>query len=77
MQSESSGSEKETPCLLWGLDPVFLAFAKLYIRDILGMKESGQVPGMWLISLKDALWFLSTPSSLSPELQKTGLPPPE
>jgi hypothetical protein len=23
------------------------------------------------------LWFLSTPSSLSPELQKTGLPPPE
>ncbi|XP_020017392.1 CST complex subunit STN1 isoform X2 [Castor canadensis] len=47
MQSESSGSEKETPCLLWGLDPVFLAFAKLYIRDILGMKESGQVPGIF------------------------------
>ncbi|XP_012873105.1 PREDICTED: CST complex subunit STN1 isoform X1 [Dipodomys ordii] len=48
MQSESSPSEEETPSLLWGLDPVFLAFAKLYIRDILGMKESRQVPGIFL-----------------------------
>ncbi|XP_061049634.1 CST complex subunit STN1 isoform X4 [Eubalaena glacialis] len=44
MQSESSRCEEETPSLLWGLDPVFLAFAKLYIRDILDLKESRQVP---------------------------------
>ncbi|XP_062070240.1 CST complex subunit STN1 isoform X2 [Lepus europaeus] len=47
MQSESSPCEEETPALLWGLDPVFLAFAKLYIRDILAMKESHQVPGIF------------------------------
>ncbi|XP_034519120.1 CST complex subunit STN1 isoform X7 [Ailuropoda melanoleuca] len=43
MQPESSQRE-ETPSLLWGLDPVFLAFAKLYIGDILDLKESRQVP---------------------------------
>ncbi|KAL2769312.1 CST complex subunit STN1 [Daubentonia madagascariensis] len=48
MQSESSQCEEETPSLLWGLDPVFLAFAKLYIRDILDLKESHQVPGIFL-----------------------------
>lgn len=32
---------------MWGLDPVFLAYAKLYIRDILEMKESRQVPGIY------------------------------
>ncbi|XP_053439130.1 CST complex subunit STN1 isoform X1 [Nycticebus coucang] len=48
MQSESSQCEEETPSLLWGLDPVFLAFAKLYIRDILDLKESCQVPGVFL-----------------------------
>ncbi|XP_010624766.1 CST complex subunit STN1 isoform X4 [Fukomys damarensis] len=47
MQSESSRCD-ETPCLLWGLDPVFVAFAKLYIRDILAMKESRQMPGIFL-----------------------------
>ncbi|XP_036919902.1 CST complex subunit STN1 isoform X4 [Sturnira hondurensis] len=47
MQSESSGCEEETPSLWWGLDPVFLAFAKLYIRDILDLKESRQVPGVF------------------------------
>ncbi|KAM6182777.1 CST complex subunit STN1 [Erethizon dorsatum] len=47
MQSESSRCD-ETPSLLWGLDPVFVAFAKLYIRDILAMKESRQVPGVFL-----------------------------
>ncbi|XP_070288450.1 CST complex subunit STN1 isoform X2 [Myotis yumanensis] len=47
MQSESSRCEEETPSLLWGLDPVFLAFAKLYIRDILDLKESCQVPGVF------------------------------
>ncbi|XP_058399924.1 CST complex subunit STN1 isoform X4 [Diceros bicornis minor] len=47
MQSESGWCEEETPSLLWGLDPVFLAFAKLYIRDILDLKESCQVPGVF------------------------------
>ncbi|XP_006831541.1 PREDICTED: CST complex subunit STN1 [Chrysochloris asiatica] len=48
MQSESRlGEEEETPTLLWGLDPVFLAFAKLYIRDILNLRESRQVPGIF------------------------------
>ncbi|XP_066096445.1 CST complex subunit STN1 isoform X2 [Saccopteryx bilineata] len=47
MQSESSRCEEETPSLLWGLNPVFLAFAKLYIRDILDLKESRQVPGIF------------------------------
>ncbi|XP_033697314.1 CST complex subunit STN1 isoform X6 [Tursiops truncatus] len=47
MQSESSRCEEETPSLSWGLDPVFLAFAKLYIRDILDLKESHQVPGVF------------------------------
>lgn len=54
MQSESSQCEEEPPSLLWGLDPVFLAFAKLYIRDILNLKESRQVQGMWLVSLEVA-----------------------
>ncbi|XP_032736721.1 CST complex subunit STN1 isoform X7 [Lontra canadensis] len=44
MQPESSQYEEETPSLLWGLDPVFVAFAKLYIGDILDLKESRQVP---------------------------------
>lgn len=55
MQCESSPMEEEIPPLFWGLDPVFLAFAKLYIKDILEMKESEQVPGMWPVSLMDAL----------------------
>lgn len=62
MESESSRSEEETPSLLWGLDPVFLAFAKLYIRDILDLKESCQVPGMWLVGLEDALCCTCTPA---------------
>ncbi|CAO2585794.1 CST complex subunit STN1 [Lemmus lemmus] len=47
MQCESSSREEEIPSLFWGLDPVFLAFAKLYIRDILEMKESQQMPGIY------------------------------
>ncbi|XP_037661066.1 CST complex subunit STN1 isoform X2 [Choloepus didactylus] len=47
MQSGSSKSEEETPSLRWGLDPVFLAFAKLYIRDLLDLKESREVPGIF------------------------------
>ncbi|XP_062987634.1 CST complex subunit STN1 isoform X3 [Elgaria multicarinata webbii] len=39
--------EEEVPLLLWGLDPIFSAFARLYIKDILDMKESKQVPGIF------------------------------
>uniref|UniRef100_A0A8C6ZMP7 CST complex subunit STN1 n=1 Tax=Nothoprocta perdicaria TaxID=30464 RepID=A0A8C6ZMP7_NOTPE len=39
--------EEEIPSLLWGLDPVFSAFARLYIKDIKEMRESKQVPGIF------------------------------
>lgn len=39
--------KEEAPFILWGLDPVFSAFARLYIRDILQMTESTQVPGIY------------------------------
>lgn len=38
---------KEPPSLLWGLNPVFLSHARLYIKDILELKESNQVPGIF------------------------------
>ncbi|XP_065495611.1 CST complex subunit STN1 isoform X2 [Caloenas nicobarica] len=44
MQSESKKYEEETPSLHWGMDPVFSAFARLYIKDIKEMRESKQVP---------------------------------
>ncbi|XP_029466187.1 CST complex subunit STN1 isoform X6 [Rhinatrema bivittatum] len=47
MQSDPSDLEEETPSLLWGWDPGFLAFAKMYIKDILEMKESRQVPSVF------------------------------
>ncbi|NXI99861.1 STN1 protein, partial [Psophia crepitans] len=47
MQSESKKYEEETPSLHWGLDPVFSAFARLYIKDIKEMRESKQVPGIF------------------------------
>uniref|UniRef100_A0A803VZ56 CST complex subunit STN1 n=1 Tax=Ficedula albicollis TaxID=59894 RepID=A0A803VZ56_FICAL len=47
MQSESGKYEGETPSLHWGLDPVFSAFARLYIKDITEMRESKQVPGIF------------------------------
>ncbi|KAM9769465.1 CST complex subunit STN1 isoform 2-T2 [Menidia menidia] len=37
----------EPPSMLWGLDPVFSAFARLYVKDILEMTESTQVPGVY------------------------------
>ncbi|XP_016114862.1 CST complex subunit STN1-like [Sinocyclocheilus grahami] len=37
----------ELPSVLWGLDPVFSAYSRLYITDILQMKESRQVPGVY------------------------------
>lgn len=51
MQSESEKYEEETPSLHWGIDPVFSAFARLYIKDITEMRESKQVPGMYLYVL--------------------------
>ncbi|XP_025906501.1 CST complex subunit STN1 isoform X1 [Nothoprocta perdicaria] len=47
MQSKSKKYEEEIPSLLWGLDPVFSAFARLYIKDIKEMRESKQVPGIF------------------------------
>ncbi|NXF36071.1 STN1 protein, partial [Nyctibius bracteatus] len=47
MQSESKKYEEETPSLHWGRDPVFSAFARLYIKDIKEMRESKQVPGIF------------------------------
>ncbi|NXP03581.1 STN1 protein, partial [Thinocorus orbignyianus] len=47
MQSESKKYEEEMPSLYWGLDPVFSAFARLYIKDIIEMRESKQVPGVF------------------------------
>ncbi|NXU47579.1 STN1 protein, partial [Turnix velox] len=46
MQSESKKYE-EMPSLYWGMDPVFSAFARLYIKDIKEMRESKQVPGIF------------------------------
>ncbi|NXQ56623.1 STN1 protein, partial [Anthoscopus minutus] len=47
MQSESEKCEEEMPSLYWGIDPVFSAFARLYIKDITEMRESKQVPGVF------------------------------
>ncbi|XP_075573918.1 CST complex subunit STN1 [Pelecanus crispus] len=47
MQSVSKKYEEETPSLHWGMDPVFSAFARLYIKDIKEMRESKQVPGIF------------------------------
>ncbi|XP_008315575.1 CST complex subunit STN1 isoform X2 [Cynoglossus semilaevis] len=38
---------EELPSVLWGLDPVFSAFPRLYVRDIQDMPESIQVPGIY------------------------------
>ncbi|XP_034543100.1 CST complex subunit STN1 isoform X2 [Notolabrus celidotus] len=47
MQAATMDSVEESPSMLWGLDPIFSAFAKLYVRDILNMTESTQVPGIY------------------------------
>ncbi|XP_029999688.1 CST complex subunit STN1 isoform X1 [Sphaeramia orbicularis] len=47
MQAVTVDPEEELPSMLWGLDPIFSAFARLYIKDILQMKESMQVPGIY------------------------------
>lgn len=45
METNNIDPGEEPPTLLWGLDPVFSAYAKLYIKDILEMPESTQVAG--------------------------------
>ncbi|XP_053181476.1 CST complex subunit STN1 [Scomber japonicus] len=47
MQAATMDPAEEPPSLLWGMDPVFSAFARLYIKDILQMTESIQVPGIY------------------------------
>lgn len=51
MDGDQGGGEDEPPSLLWGLDPVFSAYARLYVKDILQMRESRQVrgsPNFWV-----------------------------
>ncbi|KAM9314257.1 CST complex subunit STN1 isoform 2-T2 [Pholidichthys leucotaenia] len=43
MQAVRMDPAEEPPSILWGLDPLFSAFARLYVRDILEMTESIQV----------------------------------
>ncbi|XP_051939763.1 CST complex subunit STN1 isoform X5 [Hippocampus zosterae] len=38
---------EELPSILWGLDPIFSAFARLHVTDILQMRESCQVPDIY------------------------------
>lgn len=47
MQAVKMDPAEELPSMLWGLDPTFSAFARLYIADILQMPESSQVPGIY------------------------------
>ncbi|XP_022595620.1 CST complex subunit STN1 [Seriola dumerili] len=47
MQATTMDLAEEPPSMLWGLDPIFSAFARLYVRDILQMTESTQVPGIY------------------------------
>ncbi|XP_060754792.1 CST complex subunit STN1 isoform X2 [Neoarius graeffei] len=47
MDGDQGGAEDEPSSLLWGLDPVFSAYARLYVKDILQIRESRQVPGIY------------------------------
>ncbi|XP_029310081.1 CST complex subunit STN1 [Cottoperca gobio] len=47
MQPATMDPAEEPPSMLWGLDPIFSAFTRLYVRDILQMVESTQVPGIY------------------------------
>ncbi|XP_044047193.1 CST complex subunit STN1 isoform X2 [Siniperca chuatsi] len=47
MQAARMDPAEEPPSMLWGLDPIFSAFTRLYVRDILQMIESTQVPGIY------------------------------
>ncbi|XP_028305654.1 CST complex subunit STN1 isoform X3 [Gouania willdenowi] len=47
MQTETMDAAEEPSSILWGLDPLFSAFVRLYVSDILHMTESTQVPGIY------------------------------
>ncbi|XP_066516176.1 CST complex subunit STN1 [Hoplias malabaricus] len=47
MASGEENTEDELSSLLWGLDPVFSAYVRLYVKDILQLRESRQVPGIY------------------------------
>ncbi|XP_067909319.1 CST complex subunit STN1 isoform X4 [Heterodontus francisci] len=47
MQSYGKMEEDTVPTILWGLDPMHGVFAKLYIKDILELKNSGPIPGVF------------------------------
>ncbi|XP_064802484.1 CST complex subunit STN1-like isoform X2 [Oncorhynchus masou masou] len=52
MQPEATEPEEdsvweEPPSMLWGLDPMFNAFNRLYVKDILHMREPCQVSGIY------------------------------
>ncbi|KAJ8264304.1 hypothetical protein GJAV_G00147590 [Gymnothorax javanicus] len=51
MHAGRGDADEEPPSMLWGLDPIFSAYARLYIKDILVMKESNQVPGIYFYKL--------------------------
>ncbi|XP_056265388.1 CST complex subunit STN1 isoform X2 [Pseudoliparis swirei] len=51
MQPATMDPADEPASMLWGLDPIFSAFARLYVRDILEMAESTQVPGIYFYNL--------------------------
>uniref|UniRef100_A0A1A7YUI4 CST complex subunit STN1 n=1 Tax=Iconisemion striatum TaxID=60296 RepID=A0A1A7YUI4_9TELE len=52
MQAATMDPAEEPPSMLWGLDPLFSAFVRLYVRDILQMTESIQVPGIYFYNLR-------------------------
>ncbi|XP_035491949.1 CST complex subunit STN1 [Scophthalmus maximus] len=47
MQAAPADPAGEPPSVTWGLDPMFSAFARLFVGDILRMTESTQVPGIY------------------------------
>ncbi|XP_017161363.1 CST complex subunit STN1 isoform X2 [Poecilia reticulata] len=51
MQAAAMDPADEPPSMLWGMDPIFSAFARLFVRDILQMTESVQVPGIYFYNL--------------------------
>ncbi|XP_030277601.1 CST complex subunit STN1 [Sparus aurata] len=51
MQANKMDPAEEPPSMLWGLDPIFSAFARLYVKDIVQMTESTQVPGIYFYNL--------------------------
>ncbi|XP_072883197.1 CST complex subunit STN1 isoform X4 [Hemitrygon akajei] len=47
LMAHYDSAEDPVPPILWGLDPVHVVFAKLYIRDILELKNSRHIPGVF------------------------------